>query len=89
MELKVTWKHAIKVWWSYIWRNITAIIIGAILGYAFLIIGTFTKTISVLLVPIGVIISLFTSIIPIRLILNKDFGEFSLILNQEKEQNSF
>ena len=88
MELEITWKRAAKVWWSYLWRNLIAIvgavIIGAIVGGIFgFILGMFgasKETIQVVVAPIGFIIGLGISIVPLKLILGKDFGEFRLVL---------
>ena len=88
MELEVTWGRAIKVWWAYAWRNFLAIvasvIAGAILGFiAGLImgaIGAAPSTINIVTVPLGVIAGLAFSIIPMKMILGKNFGEFKLVL---------
>jgi hypothetical protein len=95
MELEVTWKRATKVWWSYLWRNLIAIvaamviggIIGAIFGFVLGALGISTETIQIVVMPIGAIIGLLISIIPIKMILNKDFGEFRLVLVQDKSPN--
>jgi hypothetical protein len=30
MELEVTWKRVLRIWWSLLWRNLAAILISAI-----------------------------------------------------------
>jgi len=90
MELEVTWKRAAKVWWSYLWRNIVAIIVamvlggiaGFIIGFVLVAMGVSTQTIQFITAPIGMIIGLLISIVPIKMILGKDFGEFRLVLLQ-------
>ena len=90
MELEVTWKRTAKVWWSYLWRNIIACIVAFIIAFivAFIIgfvlraLGASTQTIQVITAPIGIIIGLLISIVPIKMILGKDFGEFRLVLLQ-------
>jgi len=90
MELEVTWKRAAKVWWSYLWRSIIAIIVamvlggivGFIIGFVLGAMGVSTQTIQFITAPIGMIIGLLISIVPIRMILGKDFGEFRLVLLQ-------
>ncbi len=92
MELEVTWKRAIKVWWSYLWRNFIAIIgasliggiFGGIVGFVGAALGASFETLQVIIMPIAVIIGLVVSIIPIKMILGKDFGEFRLVLVQDK-----
>jgi len=88
MELEITWKRAIKVWWSYLWRNLLTIIvgiiigaiIGGILGFALGAFGLSKETIQTVVTPIGFIIGFAISIVPMKLILGKDFGEFRLVL---------
>ena len=90
MELEVTWKRAAKVWWSYLWRSIIAIIVamvlggivGFIIGFVLGAMGVSTQTIQFITTPIGMVIGLLISIVPIRMILGKDFGEFRLVLLQ-------
>jgi Na+/citrate or Na+/malate symporter len=88
MELDITWKRATKVWWAYLWRNIVAIIaaviigaiIGAIFGFILGMLGSSQETIQVVVAPIGFIIGIGISIVPIKMILGKNFGEFRLVL---------
>jgi len=88
MELEVTWGRAIRVWWLYLWRNLIAIvaamilggIIGAILGFGLGAAGVSITVIKIVTMPIGAILGLVISIIPMKMILGKNFGEFSLLL---------
>ena len=88
MELEVTWKRATRVWWSYLWRNLIAIIaamviggiIGAILGFSLGALGVPLETIQIIVMPIGAIIGLLISIVPMKMILGKNFGGFRLVL---------
>lgn len=90
MELEVTWKRAAKVWWAYLWRNIIAIIvaiiiggvIGFIIGFILAIVGVSSQTIQFITTLIGMIIGLLISIVPVKMILAKDYGEFRLVLLQ-------
>ena len=88
MELEVTWERAVRVWWAFLWRSIVAVfasmLICGILGFVIGFVGT------LLHVPIPVLyglvmilsfgIGLAISIVPLKLILGKDFGEFKLVL---------
>ena len=88
MELEITWKRATLVWWSFVWRNLIAIVIAMLVGgiFGFIIgsilgmFGVSTETIQFVVTPIGVVIGLLISIIPLKMILGKDFGEFRLVL---------
>ncbi len=93
MELEVTWKRAMKVWWSYLWRNIITMIVliilagvvGFIIGFVLRAFGASTQTIQYISASIGMIMGLIISIVPIRMILGKDFGEFRLVLLQSSK----
>jgi hypothetical protein len=88
MELEVTWGRAIRVWWSYLWRNLIAVaaalviggVIGGVLGFIMGAAGVPIKTIQIVTIPIGFILGLGISVIPMKMILGKDFGEFRLLL---------
>jgi hypothetical protein len=88
MELEVTWKRAVKVWWSYLWRNIIALIgaviiggvIGGIFGFILGMLGASEEIVQLVVTPIGFIIGIGISIVPIKMILGKDFGDFRLVL---------
>jgi hypothetical protein len=88
MELEVTWGRAIKVWWAYAWRNFLAIIacliaatiLGFIAGLVMGAAGAAPSTIKVVTFPLGFITGVAFSIIPMKLILGKNFGEFKLAL---------
>lgn len=88
MELEVTWKRAARVWGAYLWRNILAIIgaviiggiVGGIMGFILSVLGASQETIQLVVTPIGFIIGIGISIVPLKLILGKDFGEFRLVL---------
>jgi len=50
--------------------------VGLVLGVA----GASVKTIQIVTIPLGLILGIGTSIVPIKMILGKDFGEFRLVL---------
>jgi hypothetical protein len=88
VELEVTWGRAVRVWWAYLWRNLIAIavafvlavLVGAIFGFILGAAGVSLKTIQIVTMPIGFALGLIISVIPMKLILGKDFGEFRLLL---------
>lgn len=91
MELEVTWTRAIRIWWAYLWRSMVAIfcsmiigaIVGGMIGVIMGIIGASQDSIVLLVSPISLMIGLAVSIVPIKMILGKDFGEFRLVLIQQ------
>jgi hypothetical protein len=88
MELDVTWPRAIRIWWSYLWRNVIAVIvamligavIGGVLGGVLTVLGASLTTIRIVCFPLGFVIGLVVSVFPLKMILGKDFGEFRLVL---------
>lgn len=94
MELEITWKRCFRIWWSYVWRNLIAILVamiaGAILGFVLGLIlglaGFSLETIQIVVTPISFVLGLLISIVPIKMILGKDFGEFRLVLIQKSEK---
>jgi hypothetical protein len=93
MELEATWSRVIRVWWSYLWRNliamVVAVIISAIVGFVsgFVMgaMGVSVETIQLISFPIGAIIGLAISVFPMKMILGKDFGEFRLVLLSKQD----
>ena len=55
-------------------------VIGAIMGFVLGAAGASVRTIQVLVMPVGVVIALALSVVPMKLILGKSFGEFRLVL---------
>jgi hypothetical protein len=90
MELEVTWGRTAKVWWAFFWRNIVAIIAAtvagviliSIVGFILGALGVSLQTLQLVAAPIGIVIGLAITIVPLKLILGKDFGEFRLVLLQ-------
>ncbi len=88
MELEVTWERAFRVWWAYFWRSLIAIaasivvgaVVGGILGFILGAAGVPTKTIPIVTAPVGFVVGLLFSVVPVKMILGKDFGEFRLLL---------
>lgn len=88
MELKVTWAGAARICWAVPWRNrVGAIVmmlvgglIGGVLGYIMGSFGAKTATIQMVAISNGVILGIGISILAVKLILGKDFGEHHLLL---------
>ena len=96
MELEITWNRVLRVWWSYLWRNLICIVVGMLLGMVFGFIVGFImgamgfppRVIVFVTAPIGFVMGLAISIVPMKMILGKDYGEFRLVLlaNQAEPQ---
>ena len=88
MELEITWSRVIRVWGAYLWRYlialVVAIIIGAIIGFILGLVGAaigIPTGITALVAGIlGGLLGLVGCIIPLKMILGKNYGEFRLVL---------
>ena len=88
MEIEVTWARATRIWWAYLSRSIvgavvmslTGGLVGGLLGYLMSSFGAKTSTVQLVALPIGVILGVGMSILVVKLVLGKDFGEFRLLL---------
>jgi hypothetical protein len=88
MELDVTWYRAVSVWWSFLWRAIIAAFFGMVVALANCVFVTIVgltlrlpspaiQTVGLLL---GIVVVLAVTVVPMKLILGKDYGEFRLVL---------
>ena len=66
-------------------------IVGGIIGFGvgliFGIMGIPTETIKIVTGFIGALVGIAFSILPMKMILGKDFGEFKLVLLSKSERN--
>jgi outer membrane lipoprotein SlyB len=88
MEIEITWGKVVRVWWAYAWRSFIAVfcgaiggaLVGGVLGFAMGAFGVSLTAIQLIVASIGFLIGLALSVVPMKLILGKDFGEFRLVL---------
>lgn len=93
MELEVTWGRTIKVWWAYFWRSLIAAffallfsgLLGFVLGIVLYAAGVSPENGRIYGGILGGVVGLLFSIIPMKYILGKDFGEFKLVLLKKEE----
>lgn len=81
MELEITWKRVLMIWWVFFWRYL---LVTFIVGFTVGFIEEFIRGESQATQWINTIIfasaGLVTSIFLSKWILKKDFGEFRLVL---------
>ncbi|MFZ0427463.1 MAG: hypothetical protein WAO20_05055 [Acidobacteriota bacterium] len=88
MKLAVTWDRTIIVWWALFWRQLIAGVVGLVvsaavgtlLGLVFGAMKIHQLVASCTAFPLGLGIGLGLSIIPVKMVLGKEFGEFQLVL---------
>ncbi len=88
MELEITWKRAIQVWWLYSrWTSIAIgifVMVGALLSF---VIAPILEAIDfpefaiqLVTIPPLIVTGFAIAIVPMKMILGKNFGEFRLVL---------
>lgn len=95
MELKVTMGRVMVVWWAYFWRSVIAmglaiVIAGAvafIVGFMLGGMGVPSNIIYVAGQAIGLIVGMVMTVLPIKMILGKDYGKFRLVLLAKEPVN--
>jgi hypothetical protein len=55
-------------------------VIGGIIGFVLGAMGVPIRVIQIIVAPFGFVMGLAISVVPLKLILGKDFGEFRLVL---------
>jgi hypothetical protein len=99
--LEVTKSRLIKIWWAFLWRFslsvlaavICSFIIGAVIGgvlgtvihFSGYDIANFSAQLEMTGYVIGILVYLAFTIIPVYYLLNKKFGDFSLILVKNED----
>jgi hypothetical protein len=92
MELEVTWKRAIMVWWAYLWRTIVCMFLIS-LGAAVPIIvigvsmGVPPDDAMAVISPAVDISAWIAPIVAVKSILNKSIGDFKLVLVQNTDNH--
>lgn len=84
-EIKVTWKYAAKVWWSWSWRAtlwvIPITIVASVVSvFIMALAGISTESYQIYLEFIGVFIVLFFGIYTMKVILTKNFNGYRIAL---------
>jgi hypothetical protein len=90
-EVQVTWKHAIKIWWSWLWRAMlwtlpTALAFGFIVGLVMAMSGIPIEPYQLYLQAAGGFIGIFFGIYTLKIILTKkSFNGFRIVLVKTSE----
>ncbi len=88
IELKPTLRRVIKIWWAYVWRYavacavsfVIAAVAGAVLGYSMGARGYSREVTKATAYAVGLFIGVATTIVPLKLIIGKQFKGFRLVL---------
>ncbi len=88
VETAITWRRTWRIWWAYAWRNllitvaamIAGGIVGFIVGFVLALLGVEQQIIQYITGSLGFVIGFLLSVLPMRMILGKNFGDFRLVL---------
>lgn len=88
MEVEITWGRTVRIWWAYAWRSFMALLgamlagflVSALASFVAGIIGAPFDAFQNVAVVLSAILGLAISVVPMRLILGKRYGEFRLTL---------
>ncbi|GAB3014120.1 hypothetical protein [Bowmanella dokdonensis] len=84
-EIKVTWKYAVRIWWSWVWRAMlwtfpTALLVGFLMGFILSIAGVSTEPYQPYLQLIGALIGIFFGIYAVKVVMTKRFNGYRIAL---------
>ena len=97
MEVEITWWRAAKVWWAYCWRSLLIVVpgsmilggcVGGVMGFFLGLLGVPLDVISIVGGTVGFFLGTTLSIVPMKMILGKNFGDFRLSLIQTSAQGA-
>lgn len=88
MEIEMTWKRTLPIWWAHLWRSIIAFVasivaggmVGFVIGFTLGMMGASNDTIKVVCGFFGGAIGLAFSVVPMKMILGKKYGNYRLVL---------
>ncbi len=88
MEVEISWRRTWRIWWAYAWRNLLMTlasmvaggIVGFIVGFLLGLLGVEQQIIQYITGSLGFVIGFLLSVLPMRMILGKNFGDFRLVL---------
>ena len=88
IELKPTLRRVIVIWWAYVWRYVVAVgislllalVLGMMLGIVMQSQGYSATAMRIAGYLLGGILGLAATVVPLRLIIGKEFRGFRLVL---------
>jgi len=87
-DLVPTWPRTFRVWWALTWRGVVTMFasmvaggaLGGMAGLGVVALGLSPESVGGIASAIGGFLGVAMSVIPVRLVLGMDFGEFRLVL---------
>jgi hypothetical protein len=88
MEMEITWARVVRVWWALLWRGLLEMLVAAVaggvvgfaVGFVLGVLGAPIPTIQVVCGLLGALLGLLISLVPVKLALGRDYGDFRLAL---------
>lgn len=84
-EVEVTWKRAVKVWWSLFWKVALisvglSFLIGMLLGFLGTAAGVAPTALRLISYLIGGAVGVFVGVAVLKSVLTKTFSDFRIVL---------
>jgi len=88
MELEVTWKRLLRIWWAWLWRSLLATAAAWVMSFfGGLWLGALTRWLALpvelattLALALGFLLGLVMTVFPLWQIVGRNFGDFRLVL---------
>ncbi|WP_139172630.1 hypothetical protein [Onishia taeanensis] len=89
-KVEVTWRRALIVWWSYVWRllvfsMLVIVVIGFLCGFIFKALEADPEVAGVTAGVLGYMAAIFLSVFILKKVLNKKYKTFSVVIVPEKK----
>lgn len=87
---ELTWSKITRIWWALTWRNGLALLLSLSIIFfltfcvqtVFNLIGLSEEVATFVMIPLGTLIGLAISIVPVRYIVGRNLGGFRLVLEK-------
>jgi len=94
MDNQLTTKRLIRIWWAWQWRTIVATFVGSFVLIALFalvagFLGMSAEVVAVMSNLIYLGVGIFASIYFLGFVLKKDFGDFSLSVQEKSTESSY
>lgn len=86
--IDIQWKHIVQIWRTYIWMTIVVcaanLVVGGLIGVVVGVVGSIAsishEIVRYTAMTLGATIGLCSTLLPIKWLLGRDFGDFRLVL---------
>ncbi|HJT23227.1 MAG TPA: hypothetical protein VJ873_01525 [bacterium] len=85
-EIAPDFNQLLRIWWAFAWRNLLVslatmmvmFVVGCVIGFIMGLMGANLTVIKIICGFLGFLFGIAVSILPVKLVVGKDFGDFRL-----------